>query len=238
MKTWFNQLSVSKKLNLSMLLSIGALLLIAVIFMAILNQVKIGGPIEKKISKSAVLNSYVAPPALYAIESKEALVDAIFTTNNLVERKRLIGVLVQKQREFEEAYTLEKSEVKELKEIEGLELSYKSGLEYYKAINQKCVPILVGLGRIAKCEELLHTEFQNLFEIHRTASINLTSLTSENIKLYTSEAQKSVQTIIIVLIILILLFMSAIFWLARSVKKSVIDPIETTEDYGKPPKFR
>ncbi|MDD2698550.1 MAG: methyl-accepting chemotaxis protein [Arcobacteraceae bacterium] len=130
------------------------------------DSIKIGSPTYTKIVNSKDLLADILPPPAYIIEARLITLE-LLQTDDSTKTKMLIDKLAQLQKDINDRKTYWDENLNNDELMNLLKPSYESGVEYFKVINEKYIP-LINQRDIASATILANGELEKIYATHRT----------------------------------------------------------------------
>ncbi len=177
---FISNLNIKQKLIGIVLVAIMAIFTIIGINSFVTNTIKIGSPTYVKIVNSKDLLADILPPPAYILEARLVTLE-LLQTDDSSKIKTLTDKLGQLEKDINDRkkYWDENLNNDELMNL--LKPSYESGIEYFKVINDKYVPLIQQNDK-ANATTLANGELESIYAKHRTYIDKLVSSSIEESK--------------------------------------------------------
>lgn len=162
----FRKLTIASKTGFLIGFFFGGLLLFAAISLNTLNELKVNGPLYKKIVLSKDLIADILPPPEYIIESYLTIFELYFEKDPLAQQV-LIEKFAALQKEYTTRYQFWQGELQDEAMREHLlRSSYDPAMRFYHLVESEYIP-LIQRGDTAGAEVLLNGDLKRLYLTHR-----------------------------------------------------------------------
>ena len=175
---FLNSISLRKKLIIMISLFLGFLFITSLVFYFTMAEIKINGPLYKKIIQSKDIIADILPPPEYIIESYLTVMQMQFSTShetisNLQEKMKNL------KKEFEERHSYWNTELQPDKLKKALlENSYRYALDFYSIYENEYLPLLLKNDK-EKSYAILTGSLAGKYELHRKEIDNIVIMATE-----------------------------------------------------------